>query len=120
MAMARVEDNREKQRQAYMAVRYHVAEFDGEFQRIRNDLGELITTDLLGKLAVLLGFDFEATIGLGKFNELGEIIQKAVDCKSTGTFKAMADSLLRGSLPPRGTRQTLSPSDQPGKGWLCC
>ncbi|KAL2755292.1 hypothetical protein ACRALDRAFT_2105736, partial [Sodiomyces alcalophilus JCM 7366] len=101
MAMARVEDVREQQRQAYIAVRYHVAEFDGEFQKVRDDLDELITTDLLGKLAVLLEFDFEAAIGLGKYSELGEVIQKAMDCKSVGTFKAMADSLLRGSVPPR-------------------
>ncbi|ROT35208.1 SPO22-domain-containing protein [Sodiomyces alkalinus F11] len=101
MAMARVEDNREKQLQAYLAVRYQVAEFDEEFQKGRNSLDEIIATDLLGKLAVLLEFDFEATIGLGNFGELGEVVQKAIDCKSVRTFKAMADCLLKGSVPPR-------------------
>lgn len=110
VALARAEDNCEQQLQDYLAVRRHVAEADGEIQlQLQSkNIDQVSATDLLGKLAQLLAFDFEAAVALKKYADLGEIVIKAEQCQDLETYKTMADCALRSQLHPEGMSLTAS------------
>lgn len=104
VALARAEDDSERKLQDYLAVRRHMAEADEEIQlQLRSkSIDQASATDLLGKLAQLLAFDFEAAVALKKYPDLGEIVLKAEQCQDVETYKTMADCALRNQLHPEG------------------
>lgn len=102
VALARTEDDVEKQRQDYAAMRKHVAAFEGELPEYLPQLDEQSRGDMLQKHATLLAFDFEAAITLHQWDDLGRIVQRAVPCESITALQAMADSLLRARAPGQG------------------
>lgn len=103
VSIARSEDAAEARCEKYAELRRHVAGFDGEFQKYMASLDADILEDLLGKFATLLIFDFEGAVALQNWDDLREIIAKAVACEDAGAYKAMADCLLRASdIPGRG------------------
>lgn len=103
VSMARTEDAAEERCNKYSEVRKHVAGFDGEFQKYMSNLDPDVLKDLLGKFATLLIFDFEGAVALQNWDDLREIVAKAVVCEDEGAYKAMADCLLRASdVPGRG------------------
>ncbi|KAL2171836.1 hypothetical protein VTG60DRAFT_1533 [Thermothelomyces hinnuleus] len=99
IALARTEDNLEKQRQDYATMRKHVAVFDCELPEHLSQLDEQCRDDMLRKHATLLAFDFEAAITLHQWDDLRGIVQRAVPCKSITALQAMADCLLRAKAP---------------------
>lgn len=110
VALARAEDDCEQQLQDYLAVRSHVAEADKciQLQLQSKIIDQISATDLLGKLAQLLAFDFEATVALKKYADLGQIVLKAEQCQDLETYKVMADCALRSHLHPEGMSLTAS------------
>ncbi len=102
VALARTQDNLEKQRQDYTTMRKHVMAFDNELPEYLPQLDEVAQEDMRRKHATLLAFDFEAAIVLQQWDDLGGIIQRAVPCKNITTLQAMADSLLRAQAPGQG------------------
>lgn len=104
VALARAEDDCEQNLQDYLAVRRHIAEADEEIQSQlqSKSIDQRSATDLLGKLAQLLAFDFEAAVALKKYPDLGEIVLKAEQCQDLDTYKTMADCALRSQLHPEG------------------
>ncbi|KUI61426.1 Testis-expressed sequence 11 protein [Cytospora mali] len=101
ISLARSQDNLEEQLQKYLVLRRHVAEADREVQRRleSKSLDEVSSTDLVGKLALLLAFDFEAAAALKRWHELSEIVLKASTCRNLEAFKTMADCILRAHAP---------------------
>lgn len=104
IALARAEDDREQQLQDYLAARYHIREADKEVQLQLESkrIDHASASDLLGKLAQLLAFDFEAAAALKKYSDLGEIVLRADQCQNLETYKTMADCALRSQLHPEG------------------
>ena len=103
VSMARTEDASEERQARYAELRKHVAEFDDEFQKQVGSLDADVLHDLLGKLATLLIFDFEAGVALQRWDDLRETVAKAAACEDAAAYKAMADCLLRASdVPGRG------------------
>jgi hypothetical protein len=102
VALARTQDNVEKQLQDYTVMRKHVKAFDAELPGYLPQLDEQSRDDMLRKQATLLAFDFEAAVALKDWDDLGGIVQRAVPCKSITAFQAMADSLLRAQAPGQG------------------
>lgn len=104
IALARAEDNLERQLQDYLAVRTHNMEADREvqLQLQSKSIDQASASDLLAKLAQLLAFDFEAAVALKKYLDLGEIVLKADQCQNLEAYKTMADCALRGQLHPEG------------------
>ena len=104
ISLARAQDNLEEQLQKYLSMRKYIAEADSEVQKRleSKSLDEVSSTDLVGKLALLLAFDFEAAVALKQWHELGEIILKASACRNLEAFKMMADCILRAHAPPEG------------------
>ncbi|KAJ0124698.1 Testis-expressed sequence 11 protein [Diaporthe amygdali] len=102
VALARSQDNLEEQLQDYLIMRRHIAAADSEIQKRMESqsLDEVASKDLLNKLALLLSFDFEATVALKCWPDLGEIVLKAGACQNTESFKTMADCILRTPVPP--------------------
>jgi len=96
VALARAEDQIKTSAQDYLNLRKHVDSFDCLLQEKMAQLEpeHPIAQDLLQKLAILLGFDFEAACNLKAWNEIGEIILKAEMCKSPRVYEIMADCLL--------------------------
>lgn len=104
VALARAEDDRERQLQDYLVLRKHIAAADGKIQHQLQDgnVDEVLSRDLLQKLAHMLAFDFEAAVTLKQYDDLKEIALKAEQCQHLDTFKAMADCALRSKLPSEG------------------
>lgn len=104
VALARAEDNLEQQLQDYLVVRRHIEEADTaiQLQLQSKNMDDASNTDLLGKLAQLLAFDFEAAVALKKYQDLSEIVTKADQCQNSETYKTMADCALRSHLHPEG------------------
>jgi hypothetical protein len=101
VALARTQDNVERQRGDYAAMRKHVMAFDNELPEYL-PLDEQSKDDMLRKHATLLAFDFEAAVALKQWDDLGGIVQRAVSCKNITAFQAMADCLLRAQAPGQG------------------
>lgn len=101
VALARSQDNLEKQLQDYLIMRKHIMAADSDIQeRMESQsLDEVASRDLLNKLALLLAFDFEAALALKCWQDLGEIVLKASACQSLESFKTMADCILRAHVP---------------------
>lgn len=101
LALARSQDNLERQLQDYLIMRKHIMAADSEIQeRMESQsLDEVASRDLLNKLALLLAFDFEAALALKCWQDLGEIVLKASTCQSLESFKTMADCILRAHVP---------------------
>ncbi|KAL2135925.1 hypothetical protein VTI74DRAFT_6308 [Chaetomium olivicolor] len=99
VALARTQDNIEKQLRDYCTMRKHVMAFDTELPEYLPQLDEQSSEDMLRKHATLLAFDFEAAIALKQWEDLGSIVQRAVPCKNITAFQAMADCLLRSQAP---------------------
>lgn len=104
VALARAEDSLESQLQDYLVARRHIEEADHsiQLQLQSKNIDNASALDLLGKLAQLLAFDFEAAVALKKYNDLGEIVLKAEQCQNLETYKMMADCALRSHLHPEG------------------
>ena len=101
VALARTQDNVERQREDYATMRKHVMAFDNELPEYL-PLDEQSRDDMLRKHATLLAFDFEAAVALKQWGDLGGIVQRAVSCKNIMAFQAMADCLLRAQAPGQG------------------
>ncbi|KAL2263859.1 hypothetical protein VTK26DRAFT_4655 [Humicola hyalothermophila] len=99
VTLARTQDEVEKQSQDYTTMRKHVTAFDQEIHHYLPELDEQSREDMLRKQATLLAFDFEAAAALRQWEDLGSIVQRAVPCKNTTAFQAMADILLRAQAP---------------------
>ncbi|KAK7740394.1 sporulation-specific protein 22 [Diaporthe eres] len=101
VALARSQDNLERQLQDYLIMRKHIMAADSEIQeRMESQsLDEVASRDLLNKLALLLAFDFEAAMALKCWQDLGEIVLKTSTCQSLESFKTMADCILRAHVP---------------------
>lgn len=108
IALARTQDNVEKQREDYATMRKHAMAFDNELPEYL-PLDEQSKDDMLRKHATLLAFDFEAAVALQQWDDLGGIVQRAVPCKSITAFQAMADCLLRAQAPGQGTPNAYLP-----------
>jgi hypothetical protein len=102
VALARTQDNVETQREDYAAMRKHVLAFDNELPEYLPQLDEQSREDMLRKHATLLAFDFEATVALKQWEDLGGIVQRAIPCRNITAFQAMADCLLRAQAPGQG------------------
>jgi hypothetical protein len=102
VALARTQDNIEKQRQDYATLRKHVTAFDNELPEYLPQLDETSRDDMLRKHATLLAFDFEAAVALQQWEGLGSVVQRTIPCKNIAAFQAMADSLLRAQAPGQG------------------
>jgi len=105
VALARTQDNVEKQQQDYIAMRKHVMAFDNELPDYLPQLEDVAREDMLRKHATLLAFDFEGAVVLQQWDDLGSIIQRAAPCKSISSLQAMADILLRAQAPGQGRCQ---------------
>ena len=102
VALARMEDVIETQLQNYLSLRKHVENFDSLLQERLEGLEEGPRNDLLQKLAVLLGFDFEAACQLKSWDSLGESILKAACCNEPRVYEIMADCILCSQAPTQG------------------
>ena len=102
VALARGEDIIETQLQDYLSLRKHVESFDILLQDQLDRLEEGPRRDLLQKLAVLLGFDFEASCQLKAWDGLGEVILKAACCNEPRVYELMADCMLSSQAPTQG------------------
>lgn len=104
VALARAEDNLERQLQDYLVLRKHVAAADAEIQlRLQEqNIDDVSAQDLLNKLAQMLAFDFEAAVSLKRYAELREVVLKANQCQNLDMLKTMADCALRAHLPLEG------------------
>jgi hypothetical protein len=102
VALARGENVIETQLQDYLSLRKHVESFDGLLQEKLDGLEEGPRLDLLQKLAVLLGFDFEAACHLKAWDSLSEVILKAACCNEPKVYELMADCMLSSQAPTQG------------------
>jgi hypothetical protein len=102
VALARGENVIETQLQDYLSLRKHVESFDGLLQEKLDGLEEGPRLDLLQKLAVLLGFDFEAACHLKAWDSLSEVILKAACCNEPKVYGLMADCMLSSQAPTQG------------------
>ncbi len=102
VALARTQDNVEKQLKDYATMRKHVTAFDNELPEYLPQLDETSRDDLLRKHATLLAFDFEAAVALQQWEDLGSVIERTIPCKNITALQAMADSLLRAQAPGQG------------------
>lgn len=102
VSIARTEDKVEEQLQRYIETRHHIASFDSILQTIVHSLDEEVKLDLLSKMATLFVFDFEGAICLQAWDDLGQIVRKAKECRDEMSYKAMADCLLRSQAPGKG------------------
>ncbi|KAK4101092.1 SPO22-domain-containing protein [Parathielavia hyrcaniae] len=107
VALARTQDNVERQREDYAAMRKHVAAFDNELPEYLPQLDEQLRDDMLRKHATILAFDFEAAIALKQWEDLGVIVQRAVPCRNITAFQAMADGLLRAQAQGQALYSTM-------------
>ncbi|KAL8397435.1 hypothetical protein RB594_004238 [Gaeumannomyces avenae] len=96
-ALARGQDEVEKQLLDYQGVRQNVAGFEAALDTYQQseDVSPADYRHLLKKLQTIIIFDLEAAIHLKQFSQLGEVARRAVICENADTFKAMADCLLR-------------------------
>ena len=98
VSLARTQDNVDRQKRDYLALRAHVKAFDAEVTELLPRLDQLLRDDMVRKFAVLLTIDFEAAASLGQWEDLG-------DCAEGGQLPeyygipSMTDSLLRASAP---------------------
>jgi hypothetical protein len=102
VALARGEDVIETQLQNYLSLRKHVNGFDCILHDKLEKLEEGPRQDLLQKLAILLGFDFEAACKLKAWDDLGEIILKVASCNDARVYELMADCILSSKAPTQG------------------
>lgn len=102
VSLARAEDRVDEQLQRYLEARHHVAAFDYLMQAGVGASDEVVTKDLLGKMATLFVFDFEGAICLKGWDDLNCIVRKARPCKDETMYKAMGDCLLRSRAPGKG------------------
>ena len=75
VALARSEDNTERQLQYYLTGRAHVEGFKARIQEQLTRLGPGGREDLLKKLGVALAFDFESAVRLKSWDSLELIIE---------------------------------------------
>lgn len=106
VALARGEDVIETQLQDYLNLRKHVDSFDRLLHDRLESLEEDPKQDLLQKLAVLLGFDFEAACQLKAWDSMGEVILKAACCNEPRVYELMADCMLSSQAPTQGLRHS--------------
>ncbi|KAL2265293.1 hypothetical protein VTJ83DRAFT_6393 [Remersonia thermophila] len=99
VALARTQDNSEKQREDYSHMRRHIAAFDNELPQYLPNLDEHSREDMLRKHAALLVFDFEAAVALQQWDDLSGIVQRSLPCKNVTALQGMADCLLRAQAP---------------------
>lgn len=99
VSLARTNDNNEKQKRDYLALRTHIMSFDTELVEHLPSLDQGSRDELVRKHAVLLTFDFGAAVALRQWDDLGGIVQRASLCQSIETYQCMADCLLRGQAP---------------------
>lgn len=79
----------------YRVMREHIMAFQVQLkQPLKTGMKPEISSDHLRKLSALLIFDFEGAIGLGDWDELNDICQKAVVCRNSDAFRVMGDILL--------------------------
>lgn len=102
IALARAEDNIEVQLDNYLELRRYADDYDTKLQEKLVELEEVVAQDLLGKLGVILAWDFEAAIHLKQWDSLREIVMKADSCKSLRTYEMMADCILSSEATPLG------------------
>jgi hypothetical protein len=102
VALARAEDVIETQLQDYLSLRKHVDSFDVLLQERLEKLDDAPKQDLVQKLAVLLGFDFEAACQLKAWDDLGEVVAKAASCNVPRVYELMADCILSSQAPTQG------------------
>lgn len=109
VALARGEDNIEKQLQDYLNLRKHVSNFDKSLDEKLDTLQEGPTQDLLQKLSVLLAFDFEAACRLKSWDDLPRIVRKTEICKNMVPYELMADCIIATGAPTQGTHTSTPP-----------
>lgn len=102
VSLARGEDVVEDQLQYYLNLRKHVDAFDNLLQEKLRKLEDDPAQDLLQKLAVLLGFDFEAACQLKAWATIGEVLRKAELCRNLRVYELMADCILSSNAPSPG------------------
>ena len=102
VALARAQDNIEAQLQDYLLLRGHVSAFDAQLVPRLESMDPLSRKDMLGKLATLLLFDFEASICLKEWDDLSSIVLKAGPCMCPISLQSMADCLIRSEAPGQG------------------
>lgn len=103
VALARGEDVIETQLQYYLNLRKHVEAYDTLLQDKLESLEEGPADDLLQKLAVLIGFDFEAACQLKAWDDIGSVVMKAEVCKDSRLYEIMADCILSSKAPTLST-----------------
>lgn len=104
VAVARAEENIKEKLQAYLQLRKYVALYDEEFELRRDTFEPDIRTDLVGKLAVLYVFDFEAAAAQREWDDVRAVVVKAALCQNEVILKGMGDYLLSlADVPVRGT-----------------
>jgi hypothetical protein len=102
VSLARGEDVVEVQLQHYLNLRKHIDIFDTLLQDKLGKIEDGPAEDLLQKLAVLIGFDFEAACQLKAWDTIGEVILKAEMCKNLRVYELMADCILSSKAPTPG------------------
>ncbi|KAH7021231.1 meiosis protein SPO22/ZIP4 like-domain-containing protein [Microdochium trichocladiopsis] len=103
LAIARAEDNIEKQLQHYLIMRKKVKAFDEMLECEKGKLDDVLIDDLELKLSTLLVFDFEGAICLKSYDDLDSIILRAKLLEEAAAYQAMADCLLRAANVPSQT-----------------
>jgi hypothetical protein len=102
IAVARSEDDVESRLQHYLNSRKNVKAFESQLEGLsQND--DRCDDDLRKKLAILLVFDFEASVKLKAWDELGTITHRIGACKALKPLQAIADILLVEQPPIKGT-----------------
>ena len=109
VGLARGGDHVETALQDYLNLRKHAASFDRLLMNKMEKMEEGPAQDLLQKLSVLIGFDFEAACQLKAWDDLGEIILKAEICKEMRVYEVMADCILCSQPPTEGTYPNPNP-----------
>lgn len=77
------------------SMREHIRTFHAELKKQGKLVGDSRPSDMLGKLSVLVVFDFEGAIRLGDWDELESICETAASCHESDTLRVLGDSLLR-------------------------
>ena len=99
VSLARGEDIDELRLQHYLNLRKHVGIFDDLLQDKLGKIEDGSAEDLLQKLSVVIGFDFEAACQLKAWVTIGEVIRKAEVCKNVRVYELMADCILSSDAP---------------------
>ncbi|KAI9856788.1 MAG: hypothetical protein M1824_005259 [Vezdaea acicularis] len=107
IALARSEDNIEKQLQYYLTGRAHVEGFRARIPDQLTRLGPGSREDLLKKLGVVLAFDFEAAVRLKSWDSLELIIEECAAANEPRIYETLADIMLSSGGPSATVVMTL-------------